>query len=34
MGLKFGEMADDIRKKIYEFILNEYVKSYGESPPE
>jgi len=34
LGLKFGEMPDDIRKKLYEFILDEYVKRYGDSPPE
>ena len=34
LGLKFGEMADDIRKKLFEFILNEYVKRYGDSLPE
>jgi len=34
MGLKFAEMPDDIRKKLYEFILDEYVKRYGDSLPE
>ena len=34
LGLKFGEMPDDIRRKLYEFILDEYVKRYGDSPPE
>ena len=32
LGLKFGQMADDIRKKLYEFVLNEYVNRYGDSP--
>jgi len=32
LGLKFGQMADHIRKKLYEFVLNEYVSRYGDSP--
>lgn len=34
MGLAFNKMNDDIRKKLHDFILSEFVKQYGENESE